>query len=180
MQKILLVVALLSGGYFGTQKLLPTMMFDPLEYKGEQTVTDEIMYFEWEEFNAEGAKLELLAEKNTITVVDFYSSSCSLCKSLTDDFKDLLDIRDDVYVKRIVLPENDGKTLSEAEAARFMKESEEMKRKLKKLKVCGTPHVTIFKPDGKMLIQDICQNRRGTKYLKEWVDKEYENEEPEA
>ena len=174
MNKIILIVSLLGGGYFGAQKLLPTFLFDPVNYKGETAVVDYIMHYDWKEFEEANSGLEALAESNTITIVDFYSETCGTCKKLTYDYKDLLDVRNDVYIKRIILPEPENGSVAEAEATRYMQDSNEMKEKLGKLNVCGTPHITIFKPDRSVLIQDICQNRRAMKYLIDWIDREYD------
>ena len=98
-----------------------------------------------------------LAVPGQVTVVDFYVSWCRGCRKLSADYKTFINVRPDVAIRRVKMKDK-WNTL--------------WAKKQYGLDIATTPHVLIFDSEGKVLVQDLGNNKQGLKMLYEWMNKE--------
>ncbi len=111
-------------------------------------------------FDAE-APLSSLAGDGVYTVVEVYINTCSVCKQIERELPPFLSARNDVVVKRVHYPES-GMSWPVSEAIT-------MERRMNAYKICGTPHIEIYGPDGQVLAQDDCGNKDALNFLRAWI-----------
>jgi hypothetical protein len=111
-------------------------------------------------FDAE-TPLSSLAGDGVYTVVEVYINTCSVCKQIEHELPPFLAARNDVVVKRVHYPESGlSWPLSEAVS---------MEKRMNGYRICGTPHIEIYGPDGHALAQDDCGNKDALNFLRAWM-----------
>ena len=117
-------------------------------------------------FNAD-APLASLAGSGGYTVVEVYINTCSICKQIERELPPFLKARNDVVVKRVHYPES-GISTPVSEALSFEK-------RMNSYRICGTPHIEIYGPDGRAVAQDDCGNKDALNFLRAWMAAERSN-----
>ncbi len=113
------------------------------------------------------APLATLAGDGVYTVVEVYINTCSVCKQLERELPPFLAARGDVVVKRVHYPES-GMSWPLSDAL-------SMEKRMNAYRICGTPHIEIYAPDGQSLAQDDCGNKDALAFLRAWMSAERDN-----
>ena len=118
-----------------------------------------------------------LAMKDSFTIIDFTADTCSICLAMEPAYRSLVQRRSDVSVVRIDLPNGSGFTASsQAEFDKLQKKLEDENKafaaSMDRFEICGTPHVVIVDPNGKVFVADSCTKKPGFDFVKAWLDKE--------
>lgn len=117
-------------------------------------------------FNAQKSFSDLTSE-NYYTVVEVYLDTCAICKRLEKGYDQFLDRRRDVLIKKVHFPESGISFLFTSEDM-----MEDVQSRIESYRVCGTPHIEIFGPDGTLVSADDCTQKQGSDFLRYWISKE--------
>lgn len=106
-----------------------------------------------------GAKFDInnITERGNVTVVEFYTDKCTGCIRLHQHFIKFLNVRSDVVVKQVHMPDS---------------WSVEWAKRQYGLAIGSTPHIYIFDALGNVIENDDGNNKDGFKLLYEWMDAE--------
>ena len=160
--RTLLIAALAAGlawHFYPAHKTPFAMPAPAAERSGQAIEPQDFMPL----FDAE-APLASLAGDGVYTVVEVYINTCSICKQIERELPPFLAARNDVVVKRVHYPENGlSWPLSDALS---------MEKRMNSYRICGTPHIEIYGPDGRPLAQDDCGNKDALNFLRAWMSAE--------
>ena len=114
-----------------------------------------------------------LADDDFYTIIEVYLDSCAICRRLEKGFQPFLDKRRDVLIRRVRFPETGlNINLAGASPEEVRRQTEEIGRRIEAYRICGTPHVEIYGPDGRVLSADDCGRKGGTEFLRQWISAE--------
>lgn len=105
--------------------------------------------------------LASLATAGSYTVVEVYINTCAICKRIEKQMPALLAARGDVVMRRVHFPEEGMSWPLDQEVT--------MNARLKDYRICGTPHIEIYKPDGTLLVKDDCGDKHALRFLEAWL-----------
>lgn len=114
-----------------------------------------------------------LAGDNHYTVVEVYLDTCPICRHLERGFGQFTAKRRDVTIQRVHFPDSGiqftptGSTQQEVTA-----QARNFQARMESFRICGTPHVEIYDPDGQPVARDVCGDKSGTKFLRRWISRE--------
>lgn len=126
------------------------------ERQGEGIATHEFEAL----FNA-GRSLASLSRDGVYTVVEVYINTCAICRRIEARFPDLISERSDLVVQRVHFPER-GLVLSGDDLLAI-------NARMESYRICGTPHVEVYGPDGRLVAGDDCGDKQGLKFLRHWI-----------
>lgn len=101
-----------------------------------------------------GFDVHELAVTGQITIVEFYSSWCSACKKLNKAYQQFIKVRQDVVIRRIKMADKWNQSWAKSQYG---------------LNIMATPHILIFDTTGKLLIQDVGENKPAYNLLYKWI-----------
>jgi hypothetical protein len=166
-----------TAWYFG---LLPSGVslqlpgdFDapPTAMKLDQDSSIKIV--EFTELFASRRPLKELVSPGHYTVVEVYLDSCGICKRLESNFPAFRNARTDVQITRVHFPEDGIHPRIEAQSqAEMQRKVAELNADIQSYQICGTPHIEVYDPAGKVLAKDECGNKTGLRYLRNWIGDE--------
>jgi hypothetical protein len=117
--------------------------------------------------------LDDLTKLGYYTIVEVYLDSCKICKRLESRYPTFLRARRDVLVRKVHFPEGGMQLniqgLSQHEAERA---AAAFNAQVDSHQICGTPHIEIYDPKGQLLARDVCGQKRGLAYLRDWIGSE--------
>lgn len=96
-------------------------------------------------------------EPGLTTIIEFCTEKCIGCKQLQQHYKQLLQIRPDVAIRRILLP-------NYWQPQQVWNDYQ--------VDVGATPHIIIYGPDGELIAQDVGRDKKGHKFLYKWMNDE--------
>lgn len=150
--KIFIIIAVIAGL---VQFSLPESKLDLLMKESSAELEGGILDSREQrdaEFNVNN-----IAERGNVTVVEFYTDKCTGCIRLHQHFKKFLNVRSDVVVKQVRMPDN---------------WSVDWAKRQYGLAIGSTPHIFIFDELGNVIANDDGNNKDGFKLLYEWMNAE--------
>jgi len=91
------------------------------------------------------------------TIIEFYSDSCIGCRQLHQNYRKFLQLRPDVAVRRIQLPDRwDPRELWQEY----------------RIRIFAIPHIIVYGPDGELIAADDGDHKDGFDFLYRWMDSE--------
>lgn len=151
---------------------------------GEVTQTKR---FEFDRLLAAETRFEDLAHAGYYTIIEGYTDSCGACRALEKRLPALLAARGDVVLRRVRFSEHGGRKFEARDAAGMRAQvqayaeqlgayrsfSVEMGEDGPRIGTCGTPHIEIYGPDGRLMAGDSCDDVRvrktGLGFLRRWL-----------
>jgi hypothetical protein len=127
---------------------------------------------EFEKLFDDGTPLSSFARPGEYTVVEVYLDVCAYCREFEKGFDAFNDRRADVSFVRVHHPGRMSMQLTGSSMAEVQKKAETFKAKMESYGFCGTPHVEVYGPDGRVLAKDSCGSRAGTVFMWGWITQE--------
>lgn len=95
------------------------------------------------------------------TIIVFCTESCIGCKRLHKHFKNFVQLRPDVAILQILLPDN-------WQPQQIWDEHQ--------VRVGATPHIIIYAPDSNLVVQDEGRDKKGFEFLYKWMNDEIQRD----
>jgi thiol:disulfide interchange protein len=127
---------------------------------------------EFEKLFDDGTPLSSFARPGEYTVVEVYLDVCAYCREFEKGFDTFNDRRADVSFVRVHHPGRMNMRFDGTSAEEVRQKIEAANAKMKSYGFCGTPHVEVYRPDGKVLAKDSCGSRAGTVFMWDWITEE--------
>ena len=147
----------------------------------------QVRRLEFDKLLAEQTRFEDLAHAGYYTIIEGYTDSCGACRALEKQLPQLLSARGDVLLRRVRFSEHGGRQFQAGNEASLRAQMEAYAEELAsyrsfnvetgedgpRIGTCGTPHVEIYGPDGRLLVGDSCDDQRvrkaGLGFLRRWL-----------
>lgn len=184
MRMLLVLVVISALGYGWRQHSSPP--FEHPQPLAVERAGSGVKKLEFERLLEADTRFEDLAKPGFYTVVEGYIDSCSVCRALERDLPLLLNARPDVVLRRVHFNEHGGKRFTAKSQAELQTEIAAFASQLKRYRsfnvaaegddlrigTCGTPHVEVYGPDGRLLVSDTCDGgvyKDGLNFLQQWI-----------
>ena len=117
-----------------------------------------------------GKSLASLSTSDHYTIVEVYLDTCAICRQLETGFAGFTASRPDVTIQRVHFPDS-GITFSPTGSSQqeVEQQAHAFQNLMESFQICGTPHVEIYGPQKQVVAQDVCGDKSGTHYLRQWI-----------
>ena len=173
MKKLLLILALSLGTYFGWehQDKLPELLGTFKQPEPANFVNKPLRTQSWKWLYRENKQFNELSIGGSYTVIFITSPNCVECSEIQANLNDFIKERRDVAIYRMNIQTN-PQTVNNDNAKVLEHEKRYLTGLFEAYDVDKTPHVEIYDPSGKLLASDRGDSDRGYKFLSRWIETE--------